>query len=365
MNLATLTTRAFLLAATAAAVPASPETTNDAGKPVASFVKDLIRVGQYQLSDGSVLDVTTDDMDHWVAEFDRMSKAGVKVPCPLDHSASADANRGYTKRLWRVGNVLWGELELVGRDAIDMAGRTEVSVGIVPEITDGNGEKYANVLEHVALTNYPVVPAQGGFIKLSRDGKTDTVPVYRLSLNAKEPRMEAICKLLGIDPTGKTPEDVEKEMLAKITSMNASLTAGADEMKEKDAALATANATLARLNKGEAKPDPVVLRVVGENRRMKIENRVASGKLTRKGADKLADAWIGKDNSNLSRTIDDENDLRFDAVMAAIDENKPLRPRGNETPAQSMSRANPSDEPGDNEPLINDKLQASRKAALK
>jgi hypothetical protein len=366
MKLSALTARSILSSVTDAPTPATSETMNASGQPVQSFVKDLIRVGEfYKASTDQDMSVSPADLDHWVASFLMMKSAGVKVPVPLDHSMNAEHNRGWLNRMFRVGDTLYGELELVGRDAIDMAGRTEVSVSIVPELIDGHGNKFQRVIEHVALTAYPVIPGQGGFIKLSRDGQEIQVPVYRLSQSNphKESSME-LATLLGIDLAGKSPEDVMKECKARITAMNTELSKYKTDLSTATTELSTVKTELSRAKSPPKEIDPVTLDLAAENRTMKIDQRVAAGRLPRTAADKLKAAWIGSDKANLSRTLDAEGRGRFDATMEAIDEIKPLRPVGAVAGHQTLSRQAPVDDATSTTPAKDDKLQEARKANL-
>lgn len=127
----------------------------------------------------------------WQANFRKLKAAGYNHPAPWAHQKDAkplpgdDAywkskyNAGYVEDLLvddegNVGFVL--DLPGLAHDkasnaVIDPQLKTaikEVSAGIFPEFTDGKGNKYVDVIGHVALTPWPVVADQPGFKELAK-----------------------------------------------------------------------------------------------------------------------------------------------------------------------------------------------------
>jgi hypothetical protein len=164
--------RVFYLHAAAALSPAMaeqfPREVN--GQPAAYFWADGIRVGRYIHPAGKFeLHVDEKRLDGWAENFRRMKAAGVDVPVPVDHSSSARDNLGYVVDVKREGDTLKLLHQLIGEDAIKLAARNKVSLGIDPQFTDGRGTAFGDCVVHSSLTPVPVVPGQEGFVPLSND----------------------------------------------------------------------------------------------------------------------------------------------------------------------------------------------------
>lgn len=144
-------------------------------QPVAYFWADGIRAGRYVHPAGKFeLHVDGARLDTWVRNFGRMKKAGVDVPVPVDHSPRARDNLGYVVDVRRDGDTLRLLHQFIGDDAIRLAARNKVSLGIDPEFRDGRGVMIGDCIVHSSLTPTPVVPGQEGFTPLSR-GANSTV----------------------------------------------------------------------------------------------------------------------------------------------------------------------------------------------
>lgn len=308
-----------LSSAPSAFVCAAAAATTD-GKPSQTFLKDLIRVGTYiNPADGQAFDVTIDDLDHWAAMFSLMDANGVRVPVPEGHTTEAAANRGYVRGMFRDGDVLRGKIELIGPDAIALAGRNDVSVYVPPAFTDGKGNKYARPITHVAITSYPVVSGLKPFVPIaaSLDGVVTQVPVLTLAAPGAN-IMEALLKIaaaLGIPTDGLDETALTDAITAKCGEM-------ATEMSNAKAAAAKADGALAAsLAAKNAKPDPQVLKLTGRVRSQDIAALVTSGHATPACAKALSAAFV--DGDAIALSLDPANDARFDAVIAALKANDP------------------------------------------
>lgn len=176
--------RVYYLRAAAALMPAKaeqlPKEVN--GQPVAYFWADGIRTGRYLHPAGQFeLNVDEQRLDGWVANFHRMKAAGVDVPVPVDHSISARDNLGYVIDIKRDGDNLKLLHQLIGEDAIKLAARNKVSLGIDPQFVDGQGNAFGDCVIHSSLTPIPVVSGQGGFIPMA--GIAKTAMVFHLAAN--------------------------------------------------------------------------------------------------------------------------------------------------------------------------------------
>lgn len=215
------------------------ERTDGAGNRVQRFRKQAIKVGDYyKSSTGQQVKITQDMIDNWVNEFDVMKDNGVKVPVPSGHvkqgkdneTIKPDDNRGYVTSLSKAedGSLMF-EVDLIGEDAIAMAGRTDVSIYAEPGYVDSSGHEYLMPIRHIALTNDPVVQGLDGWqaVMLSNEvytlnqGDTDMSLLDTLSeaFELKDATEENVVeKLKGLmEDSGKVAELESKLQLANAS----------------------------------------------------------------------------------------------------------------------------------------------------
>jgi hypothetical protein len=139
------------------------------------FEKELLRVGRWvHPAKKFVLEVTRERMKKWVESFNDMLKAGIRVPVPYGHSYDPRDNAGFLIHMYTLGDMLIGRLEIPREEDVARLGSvaTDVSVSINPDFVDGKGQRFGEVIEHVAITNYPVVAGQTNFVALEdADGR--------------------------------------------------------------------------------------------------------------------------------------------------------------------------------------------------
>jgi len=142
------------------------------------FWKQLIREGEWtNAGAGFTLPVDRKRLERWAEQFAAMQDAGIRVPVPWGHSYDPRDNAGFVEELELrdgdpAGAGLWGLLNIPNDEDAARLGKTvsAVSVSINPSFVDGSGRDWGEVIEHVALTNYPVVIDQGEFIHAAADG---------------------------------------------------------------------------------------------------------------------------------------------------------------------------------------------------
>ena len=153
------------------------------GQPAAYFWADGIRAGKYVHPAGKFeLQVDGKRLDGWVYNFHKMREAGVDVPVPVDHSNKARDNLGYVVDVRREGQTLMLLHQLIGEDAIRLAARNKVSLGIDPNFTDGQGRAFGDCVVHSSLTPVPLVPGQEGLVPMSNEGAAGS-PIFYLDGN--------------------------------------------------------------------------------------------------------------------------------------------------------------------------------------
>ncbi len=364
-----------------------------AGQPSRKFRKELIRTGNYvKPSAGLAFSVDRSALDHWVETFSTMRANGVDVTVPVGHTTDAEANRGYVRDLFRDGDSLVGIIELVGEDAIRLAGRSDVSIYSPPEYTDGKGNRYVRPITHVALVTNPVVPGLKGFEALAASfgdaGSQDPIvlvfqedPTMPDQLTTTPPPAGANDGTL--DPRAELKKAFRSKILKAIDDesldMKATLKAVGDLLRTQEAILKK----LEGMDAGTPEPtesveatvvpvaaslgrDKLVIELAADNRRMKLDALVAKGKITPAVRDKLAAQFIGPNNEALALDLSSAGNTRFDGIVAALAENETI-PLGEKTRAQLASGAivlsNGLDKPGKNALLANAEQRAAAAAA--
>jgi hypothetical protein len=302
--------------------------------PTRRYVKDLARAGEY-VARGQRISLTESDLDALAANTNKYIAAGNPVPVPDGHTDSATANRGFVREVFREGDTLYGVLEMIGEDGIATASRAKVSIGTDANYTDGKGNVYPHVIRHVALTNAPVIPDQNGFVPLAASLGGSSARALVLSLAQTEQSMESLLKIaamIGVEGAESMDEAALVESIAKaiegLRGMSATAKADAEKLK------AELSGIRASLDKPAAPPDPVLMRVVGENRAMKLDRLVETGRITPACRDGIAALYVKEDGLKLS--LDNESDSRFSALLSALEKNQSTN-IGERTRAQGVA----------------------------
>ena len=263
------------------------------------FRKEVLKTGHYvKESTKQTFDITIKFLDGLVATFDKWIAGGNKCPVPLGHERAhlPEFNRGWVRSLVREGNSLYGILELSDPD---LALTTDVSVCIENKITDGKGIEYENVLTHIALTCEPVVGELTNFMKLS--------------LSKGEHKM-SFMKKLAVKFGLKDKEITEELILSTVDSLKKP-----DEVKETVKAV-----------------DPLV-KLISENRAMKLSNLVKAGLITPAVKDVIEAKYVKPDVLALS--MDNKVEDGFDLLYDVLVQNKPVK-LDEITGVQSLELAN-------------------------
>ena len=289
----------------------------DDGVPRRRFRKELIKVGTYVKDSANIeFEVTSDTLRHWEASFAKMKANGVKVSIPSTHAGAGDPdkNRGYVEDMFVDGDSLVMSCEMVGEDAILAAAKSDVSIFSPEELVDGKGNRYERPIEHVAMCTDPVVPGLGEFIPLAASLKESKMDLKKLQ------------EAFGIKEE-LTTENVE----ALVLSAHADLVKGHEELGEKFKALE------ASISKGKTKPDPELIRLSSDNRKMKLDGLVAAGRITPAVCTKLSKLFV--DAEPVALSLSNGTGSQFDLIFDALKENDPVILK--EVSGQQVELSNP------------------------
>jgi phage I-like protein len=317
-------------------------TTRDDGSTGGRYRKEVIKKGKFvKATDGVKFEISDFVLSNWVTQFSKMKKNGVKIPVPLGHNESAEANRGWVEELFVDGDALVMICELYDKDVDDLVKRNDVSVFSPPEWTDGKGHKYVRPIRHIALTPVPVIPGLDEFRPLAASFGDDEMKKTDL-------------KKLGAD-IGITDELTEENAAKLILSHCEKLKSGVDAAERKaDSIDKQFKALKAEVDKKGDKPqiDSTLLSLAHDNRSMKLDALVSAAKVTPAVRDKLFAIFVGDDNGALRLSLESKTSDIFDAVINALAVNDPVK-LGEQTAAQKLELDDPN-RGGDSDVLVKD-----------
>ncbi len=141
------------------------------------FAKDVIRVGEWiHPTTGQKLDFTAERLAALVLATNRWLAIGNKVWFPAGdraHNSDSMKNLGFWTGFTFDGENVVGIVEVRDQDAIDKkkigTTITDVSIGVSGKQLASTGERFEEVILHVAATPQPVINGQGNFIHLARE----------------------------------------------------------------------------------------------------------------------------------------------------------------------------------------------------
>ena len=303
--------------------------TKDAkGQLVYRFKKDIIRVGEFVDNGfGVPLSVTPAHLSHWAKTFAEMKANGVKVPIPKHHKdwSLSENNRGWVHDMFVEGDRLVMNCELFGTDVEALAACNDVSVG-APDLEweDCDGNTYLIPIRHVALTPTPLVTGLGEFTRIAA--------TWARSQETKENDMDLqeIRAAMGIK------EELTKENAVELVCSAAMVTIEklADLTKKFDAQALKLSEKLEVKDPEPVKPlDPLVLELVGKDRRRELEGLVMSAKITPAVKDKLEAAFVT--DGAIQASVSAKRTGEFDSLIDALKANDPVK-LGEQSSAQTL-----------------------------
>lgn len=251
------------------------------------FRKEVIKVGKYiHPATKKAFEVTVDLLNHWVATFNRWVGAGNQVPIPLGHSkvANPESNAGWVTGLAVEDGSLFGIMELSDPK---LSLTTDVSLCVDAEVTDGKGNKYTNIITHIALCTDPVIAGLGKFTKLSLSKEGETNMEF----------LKKIAEALGIKEKEPTEELVLSALSEKVKP---------PQKKEELSQTVT---------------DPVV-KLVSENRALKLSNLVKAGLITPAIKDTITATYV--ETKALALSMESKVDDGFDLLYEVLSKNTPV-----------------------------------------
>ena len=303
-----------------------------------TYRKELIYVGDF-VKDTLKFSVDEDLLHHWVSTFNEMKDNGIDVPVPVEHTQDPEKRRGTLLGLSVARNdkgvpALFGDIQFKDETAASLATTAQTSIYVPPEFQDGKGRKYKRPIQHVALTDYPVVPGLKEF----------QVIAASFQERENEVSLKTLIGKLGLKiPEGKEDDDAMLEtLIVNEWKVLKSKTPKPEDKKPEDKKPAIAAGLIS---------------MAKENRRMKLDKLVQDGHITPAVCSKLGEQYCNNERVSLSLSSDSSDG--FDEMIEALKENDPLVLAEKTGPQDIMSLSNYRNDK-DNNPLLKD---AEKRAA--
>ena len=295
------------------------------------YRKELIKVGKYiKASTNQAFDVTLDTLNHWASTFKQWTGNGNRVPIPLGHDRAQEpeANQGWVTDMFVEGNSLYGIMELLNPE---LALTTDVSICIDNKVTDGKGIKYNRPITHVALCTDPVVPGLSDFETLSLSLGVNNMNEFlkkiaaKLKLSKAEPTEDDILAAIKME---ETKDKVDLSKIAAALKLSGDVTEEAileaikpvekikpeDKEKEKEKVELSSVVPVA--------PAPQVVKLVAENREIKLAGLVKAAIITPAVKDVLAARYT--EGKALTLELSKGDNDEFDFVYNILAQNNPV-----------------------------------------
>lgn len=124
------------------------------------YWKEIAHVGTFFKEDQEI-PITERHLDHWHKTFAEMSNDGIVVPVPVEHTKDPEKRRGHVLETARRENsrglpALYAKIRFSDADAAKLR-QSGTSIFVPKEAPNGYGKKYNIPIQHVAITDYPVI----------------------------------------------------------------------------------------------------------------------------------------------------------------------------------------------------------------
>jgi len=317
-------------------------------------------------------------LSHWVDTHHAQVANGLKVTVPLEHTNAPDKNRGYLIDLEVTKNdrgvpALFGFFKFP-KEHQHLTKTTDVSIYSPTEYTDGKNNKYVRPIRHVALTTDPVVTGLGPFEPIAASfGEPEMTQLQDIAKELKlsldddaairqhildmSMSMRSLAKKLRItvadDADDTTVESAIASAFSRARGKARDAKKGAKDGDKKDG-------KDGKENIAASQPQPGMVRLLRDNRKMKLDALVASGHVTPAARKRIDEAYCTDEALAMSLSNEGESDP-FDMMLSAIEVNGPVLSLKEKTGGQAIALSKVNN---DNNPVLRDaKARAERAKA--
>lgn len=304
--------------------------------------------------------ITPRMMDHWKSTFVRMAQDGTDVPVPVEHTKDPEKRRGSIKEMKRGVNsrghqALYARIRFRDADAAKLSA-SGVSIYVPASRPDGKGGEYRFPVEHVAITDYPVIsglePFQAIVASLVEAQEDDDMTLRELATQA------------GVDPSITD----EQQLLLALSQVITKLKAPAGPPKPPGPPRPPFAGSLGDGDEeDDTDPQPQQQPLTGALLSMVRRSRAGDLDRLSKGPDaritpatrkKLEERFMTDEVLSLSHVQDDG----FDHMVQALEQNPPIRSAGRTGPQAGVVALSSSLDPKSN-PLLADAERRAQEAA--
>ena len=126
------------------------------------FWKEVAYAGTFFKGDQRI-DITPRYLKHWEKTHRAMSKAGVEVPVPIEHTTDPEKRRGKVLELAARPNsrgipALYAKIKFRNEKVAEDLKDSGTSIFVPDEAPSGLGKSWVQPVQHIAITDYPVIP---------------------------------------------------------------------------------------------------------------------------------------------------------------------------------------------------------------
>lgn len=310
------------------------------------YRKQLAYVGQFVKSTAGgdqPFEITEADIDHWALTHDELTAAGIEVPLPIEHTTDPEKRRGTVVKIEKgLDSKGRQSLFMLSRfrdaEAEKLASTANVSIYVPPSFKDGKGRVFTRPIRHVALTDYPVIPELDGFQTIAASF------VGELSMAIDWSAIQTALDLPeGVELTDANAVEV---ILTAIAAMKAK---PGEEKKPDEKAGDKPGEKPGEKPAGTPPaatppaPKPIAasfVRMLKDNRSLKLDRLMAEGKLVKAARDKIEKEHLS--DGSLALSLESENgEVAFDSLIATLSALPPCVPLKERTGAQVLALSNP------------------------
>ena len=137
------------------------ESETQATKDPLVFWKEVAHAGTF-FKGNQRIDITPNHIKHWEKTHKQMSQAGITVPVPLEHTKDPEKRRGKVLAMSARPNsrgipALYAKIKFRDQEAAKLKD-SGCSIWVPSESPCGDGRVFRHAIEHVCVTDYPVIP---------------------------------------------------------------------------------------------------------------------------------------------------------------------------------------------------------------
>lgn len=289
-----------------------------------TYLKEVLPVGSfYHPAEDFNFEIKREFLEALSLNTKRMLDNKIPIPLQLTHGGDgnkkADVIGAVVKKNSDGVDSLFLSIRFPDEEARRESLRHDVSVHIPPMIVDNQKNVYKPAIEHLALTNYPVIHGMSQWQALAAS---------RISFTGGKPTYKELSLCAQCGGTCKTKKKKEKTMTKKFEDevglkLGMQFDATDDDAKKREKILAAIKPQPVTLSKAS----PIAVNAVKKSRELQLDAAVAAGSITPAAREVLASTFLNDEDISLSLSkaesdkSDKATDATFDSLILALSKN--------------------------------------------